>query len=318
MFSQVQEIRVNEQLTELITKYPQAKIVDRNAGTTTLRLPVSNRNVPGLSLSIVLPKDYPKVLPHVAVTPPNLDHPWVQAQGRVWHDSMQKMYYQHDEKVLAKLAGNLLGAFEKAKPAGAQYPVQGALQASGAHHQPQQQPQRSRADSEVSTVPTYELTVEDVKREISKLSDEDLMKLLTDKEAYARHIAGMEELSNMGMSIKELVEKNRALAEASLEKQNQIADVKNQIAIIRSTEVLEVKNKYEALAKEHNSILSSINVNTLKEKLADAAASADGESEELSQRLGNKEISVEAFLEEFCKQREVYHKRTMVLQSLDH
>ena len=53
MFSQVTEIRVNEQLTELITKYPQAKIVDRNAGTTTLRLPVSNRNVPGLSLSIV-------------------------------------------------------------------------------------------------------------------------------------------------------------------------------------------------------------------------------------------------------------------------
>merc|ERR1712072_1316832 len=116
----------------------------------------------------------------------------------------------------------------------------------------------------------------------------------------------MKQMSNMGSSMKELVTKNQTLAESSLEKQNQIADVKNQIAIIRSTEVLEVKNKYEELAKEHNSILSSINVNTLKEKLSDEAAKADEECDALSEKLSEKKISVEAFLEEFCKSKELY------------
>ncbi|QDZ20646.1 vacuolar protein-sorting-associated protein [Chloropicon primus] len=313
MFSQVVEIRVNEQLTELITKYPQATIVNRKAGT--IRVPVNNRNVPGLTLNLVLPKEYPSVVPHVAVAPANLDHPWVQPQGKVWHESIQKFYYQHDEKALAKLVGHLLGSFEKAGlgASGGQYARQ-----SGPPEVPGVQKDQQQGSSSPAPVPSHDINLEEVKSEIAKLSEEKLLELLTDKEAYAQYMAGMKQLNNMGLSIRELVLKNQAVAESSLEKQNQIADVKNQIAIIRSTEVLEVKNKYEALAKEHNSILSSINVNTLKEKLSEAATKADEESEELSQQLVDKKISVEAFLEEFCKRRELYHKRTMVLQSLDH
>merc|ERR1711959_660413 len=166
--------------------------------------------------------------------------------------------------------------------------------------------------------PVHDINFEDIKRDIQRLSDDELVKLLTDKEAYAHYVANMKQMSNMGSSMKELVLKNQALAESSLEKQNQIADVKNQIAIIRSTEVLEVKNKYEELAKELNSILSSINVKTLKEKVSDAAAEADETSEGLSQKLMEKKISVENFIDEYCKSREICHKRTMVLQSLDH
>ena len=56
----------------------------------------------------------------------------------------------------------------------------------------------------------------------------------------------------------------------------------------------------------------------MKEKLSDEAAKADEECDALSEKLSEKKISVEAFLEEFCKSKELYHKRTMVLQSLDH
>lgn len=212
-------------------------------------------------------------------------------------------------------AGGWCGERERERESmfGGQYAGGGSGQsdsrvATDARQQEQQQGQQ----------PVHDINFEDIKRDIQRLSDDELVKLLTDKEAYAHYVANMKELNNMGSSIKELVTKNQTLAESSLEKQNQIADVKNQIAIIRSTEVLEVKNKYEELAKEHNSILSSINVNTLKEKVAEAATEADEASESLSQKLMDKSVSIEAFLDGFLKSREIYHKRTMVLQSLDH
>jgi ESCRT-I complex subunit VPS37 len=306
MFAQIVEIRINEQITELVTKFKQAKVVDRKSGTITV--PVTNRNVPGLALTLTLPKDYPKVAPLVSVVPANVNHPWVQRDvpGRVWHDSFQKFYYQQDELALVKLVSVLLDAFKAAGTSG-QRP-------SGHQQQHQQQPKAN-----VSTpMPGIDVSFEDIKMDIKKLSSEELVNLLTDKEAYAKYVANMKQLSNMGSSTKELVTKNQAVAESSQEKQSQIAELKNQIAIIRSTEVLEVKHKYEELAKEHNSILSSINVNTLKEKLSDAANEEYEASEDLSQKLMDKEISVEKFVDQYCKRRELYHKRTMVLQSLDH
>jgi len=311
MFAQIVEIRINEQITELVTKFKQAKVVDRKSGTITVPV-TSNRSVPGLALTLTLPKDYPKVVPLVSVVPANVSHPWVQrdAPGRVWHESFQKFYYQQDEYALVKLVSVLLDAF---KAAGTSGPLP-----SGHQHQHQQQ-QRQQPKANASTpMPGIDVSFEDIKMDIKKLSSEELVNLLTDKEAYAKYVANMKQLSNMGSSIKELVTKNQAVAESSQEKQSQIAELKNQIAIIRSTEVLEVKHKYEELAKEHNSILSSINVNTLKEKLSDAANEEYEASEDLSQKLMDKEISVEKFVDQYCKRRELYHKRTMVLQSLDH
>ena len=311
MFSQVMEIRVNEQITELITEFPQTKVIDRKSGT--IQVPVKNVKIPGLTLCVVLPKDYPKVCPHVTIMPANVDHPWMQKQtpGRVWHDSMQKFYYQHDEKALVKLVATLLDAFKAATVLGSNSGMATHAQNNNLRQQPQNK-------GPAMSLPTQDMSYEEIKKDLQSLPEDKLVELLTDKKAYASYLANMKQMSNMGSSMKELVLKNQALAESSLEKQNQIADVKNQIAIIRSTEVLEVKNKYEELAKEHNSILSSINVKTLKEKVSDAAAEADETSEGLSQKLMEKKISVENFIDEYCKSREIYHKRTMVLQSLDH
>jgi len=328
MFTQIVEIRVNEQITELITKFPQAKLIDRQS--RVIKIPVTtNRSIPGFTIFLKLPNDYPKVVPTISVGPTNVEHPWIQknAAGKVWFDALPRYGYQHDELVLVKLVAALFDAFKSATlpgGGGSQYGMQGQ---SNQYHYPQQAaggpqqqppPQQQSQQQSKPPVPGMDISYEDITKDLSKLSSEELVNLLTNKEAYAKYVANMKELSNMGSSIKELVMKNQAVAESSQEKQSQIAELKNQIAIIRSTEVLEVKNRYEELAKEHNSKLSSVNVNTLKEKLSEAANDQDQASEDLSEKLMDKSLSVEKFVDGYCKSRELYHKRTMVLSSLDH
>ncbi len=155
-----------------------------------------------------------------------------------------------------------------------------------------------------------------MKSDLEKLSCEELYSMLADKDAYASFVASVHNINSVESTMKEVSEKNLALAQANMDKQQQIAELKNQIAIIRSTEVQEIRDKYERLAKEHNNILVNINMKTLKEKMVSAAAESDELSESLHQDLLSKKLATDVFVEMYSAQREIFHKRSIVLQTL--
>jgi len=53
------------------------------------------------------------------------------------------------------------------------------------------------------------------------------------------------------------------------------------------------------------------------EELSKAAEDMDQSSDLLAQQLVHKDISVDQFVQQYCLQRENFHRRTMVMQTLN-
>mmetsp|Transcript_11897 Transcript_11897/g.30360 ORF Transcript_11897/g.30360 Transcript_11897/m.30360 type:complete len:307 (+) Transcript_11897:151-1071(+) len=306
MFAQVKDIAVDEQVTELLRKVPNISALDPNRRFFQVLI---KDNV---ALRINLPARYPDAAPVMTVTQP-LHHPWVLSNGVVWSEEFQSLHYKFDSLALVRLVDMVLKALQ---PASVGTPWQKGVQ-------PLETP-AGRAAAAPADASTKALSrdvqgtsSEDFKADIEKLSVEELRALLTDKEAYATFLSSLKAMGGIEESIKEVISKNASLAQSNLEKQQQVAELKNQMAIIRSTEVPEVRDKYDKLAKEHNSILKNINTKTLREELSKAAEDMDQSSDLLAQQLVHKDISVDQFVQQYCLQRENFHRRTMVMQTLN-
>lgn len=92
-------------------------------------------------------------------------------------------------------------------------------------------------------------------------------------------------------------------------------DIRNQMAIIRSSEYAPARAGFEERSARQAAVLSQLAPEALMGRLAEAAAAADERSAMLASQLEAGELSVERFVEEYVRTRALYHQRDLKHQA---
>lgn len=142
-------------------------------------------------------------------------------------------------------------------------------------------------------------------------SEDELRTYLTDKDAYNKILHSIGEVKHMDYLRDDLCLKTTQLARKNIENATQIAELKNQCAIIRTTELAVAEEKFSELEKQGHE-LSSLSPMILLEKLRDAANIIDEESENLYHLIMSGEVELSDFIQNYKKMRTVYHTRTLL------
>ncbi|KAH9297246.1 hypothetical protein KI387_028928, partial [Taxus chinensis] len=110
--------------------------------------------------------------------------------------------------------------------------------------------------------------------------EDELRTITTDKDAYNKVLHSIGEVKHLESLRDDLCTKTTQLARKNIENANQIAELKNQCAIIRTTELAVAEEKFHELEKQEQE-LASLSPVALLENLRDAAHITDEESEKL-------------------------------------
>lgn len=141
--------------------------------------------------------------------------------------------------------------------------------------------------------------------------EDELRTYLTDKDAYNKILHSIGEVKQMDRLRDDLCMKTTQLARKNIENATQIAELKNQCAIIRTTELAVAEEKFSELEKQGQE-LASLSPVVLLEKLGDAANIIDEESENLYHLIMSGKIELSDFIQNYRKMRTVYHTRTLL------
>ncbi|KAJ7562854.1 hypothetical protein O6H91_03G086700 [Diphasiastrum complanatum] len=141
-------------------------------------------------------------------------------------------------------------------------------------------------------------------------SVEELRKLLSDKEAYAKFLHTLEEVKHLDTLRNDLRKSNVDLARHNLGKEAESAELRNQCTIIRTTELAAAREKFEDVQKMEKEMMASFSSSALLDKLQ-AANDTDEESERLHQKLLARELEFNEFIQTYKKQRALYHRRML-------
>ncbi|KAJ3687067.1 hypothetical protein LUZ61_016231 [Rhynchospora tenuis] len=182
-----------------------------------------------------------------------------------------------------------------------------AASASGSYQRPHD---RARPSSQSQPSPSEAASV------ISHLKDksvDELRRILNDTDAYKSFFNSLEQVKTQNSVIYELRKEAVQRARENMEKEPRILELRNQCTIIRTTELAAAQEKLADLERQKEELLRSHSASALLEKLHEAMRKADDESEALNNKLLEKEIELQAFVQKYKKQRATYHKRALLL-----
>ncbi|XP_002974174.2 vacuolar protein-sorting-associated protein 37 homolog 1 [Selaginella moellendorffii] len=141
---------------------------------------------------------------------------------------------------------------------------------------------------------------------------EELRKLLSDKDAYENYLHSIEEVKQLDTLRNDLRKRNVTLARHNLGKESEMAELRNQCMIIRTTELATAQEKFLDAQRREKEILARSSPASILNKLQEAANAADDESESLHRKLLSGELKVPEFLQKYRQQRVLYHRRTLL------
>ncbi|TKW37911.1 hypothetical protein SEVIR_1G080300v4 [Setaria viridis] len=150
---------------------------------------------------------------------------------------------------------------------------------------------------------------------IARLKDksiEELQSLLKDKEAYNAFFNSLDQVKTQNNVHDELRKETLQLARENLEKEQQILELRNQCTIIRTTELAAAQDRLTDLERQKDDIMMSYSPAALLDKLQTSMAKLDEESEELHQKLLEKDIDLPTFVQKYKKLRTAYHKQALL------
>ncbi|EFH57719.1 predicted protein [Arabidopsis lyrata subsp. lyrata] len=143
-------------------------------------------------------------------------------------------------------------------------------------------------------------------------SVDELRKLLSDKNAYQQFLHSLDQVTIQNNIREELRKETLHLARENLEKEPQIVELRNQCRIIRTSELATAQEKLNELENQREEILKFYSPGSLLHRLQDAMNKVDEESEELQQKLMEKDIDTAAFVQKYKKLRSKYHRRALI------
>ncbi|KAL7612707.1 hypothetical protein Lser_V15G08013 [Lactuca serriola] len=142
-------------------------------------------------------------------------------------------------------------------------------------------------------------------------SDDELRKLLSDKEAYQQFLLSLDLIKTPNNLRDELRNETLQLARGNLAKESCMTELRNQCMIIRTTELATAEEKLNELNRQKTEILRSYSAVSLLHQLQELINKTDEESEMLHKQLLEKEMDVPSFIHKYKKLRVDYHKRAL-------
>eukprot|EP01018_Ginkgo_biloba_P021365 Gb_34651 [translate_table: standard] len=143
-------------------------------------------------------------------------------------------------------------------------------------------------------------------------SVDELRKILTDKKAYNEVFHSIDQVKDQDALRDELQKETTQIARRNLEKEPQIVELRNQCAIIRTTELAAAQEKFNEVEKRVHEAVSMCAPGVLLQRLQDAANAADEETENLHRQLLAGEMCLSEFVQKYRKLRTIYHRRTLL------
>eukprot|EP00210_Caulerpa_lentillifera_P001707 g1640.t2 len=237
-----------------------------------------------IQLRIHIPVFYPNEPPQFTLNP-SINHPWVDANGKVNLPMLQ------DWKVNYTLVEAMSNAQTGILGGGAPAPV------TSSHSQ--QDLRQSRTGLHGVNIAQY----------LEQYSTDELHGFLTHPQKFETLIRTLMAESPVIKSIKELQQEIVQLSELNLSREDEITELQNQIAIIKSTEYTNTRQVYEEKITEHQEIQNRVNIPKLVNDLELEAMELNKRAEELHQSAANgQEENPETALEEYCSLRQEFHK----------
>ncbi|MED6182121.1 hypothetical protein PIB30_025674 [Stylosanthes scabra] len=176
----------------------------------------------------------------------------------------------------------------------------------GSQEEEQEPPQQSRTSHVSSPVAAG------VSAALKEKSVDELQKISSDKDAYQRFLQSLEQVKIQNNLKDELCKENMLLVDENLQKEPRILELKNQCRIIRTTELAAAQEKLKELEKQKEEILKLSSTPFLLHNIQEAINKTEEESEDLHQKLLDKEIDLGAFLQQYKKLRIAYHSKSLI------
>ncbi len=101
---------------------------------------------------------------------------------------------------------------------------------------------------------------------------------------------------------------HRQLSEANLSREYAIGEAKNQLAIVKSSEYVMVKQQFEELLARQHSVLEQLGPKRLRAELDNAIATAESTCDEVEARFCRKKLAVEDLYSQYMAARCRYHE----------
>lgn len=283
---QPQERRAH--ILDLISQLPDFRPTNRDQ--SVFEGPARLRDGRTTTLRVTLSPNFPQVRPHLGVSHP-LQHQWVDQAGQL---SCPGLTHWGPHSRLSAV-------------------VQEALQGLSGQGTPSAS--SSRPASPMESSPSKAATAPTDFPQLQTLSNDQLQELLFNKEAFLKLADSVIE-DSQPMHVKKLLARgNMDLAQANLEREGEVGEIKNQIAIIRSSEYAAAKEAFDVAYTRQEAILQKIKPQALIEALGEKAAEADEAAEKLHEDMMQRNVPIEGFLGPFIAQKKLFHQRELKQQA---
>lgn len=177
---------------------------------------------------------------------------------------------------------------------------------SGGHHPPTSLPASSSGSYSSSPVPSNSVA------SLKDKSSEELTRLLNDKDAYNAFLRSLDEVRRLDKISGDARKSTIDDSNNNLAKESEIAELRTQCMIIRNTELAASREKFEEVEKRYREVQANCSPPALIHKLQDAASEADEESENLHRSFLAGEIELLQFIQQYRKERLLYHRRSLI------
>ncbi|BDA45046.1 probable vacuolar protein sorting-associated protein 37A at C-terminar half [Coccomyxa sp. Obi] len=288
-----------KQTSELLTEVPGCRPLNRDQ--SLYEVPVRMRDGRITNLRITLPANFPQGRPALSVTHP-IRHPWVDSAGRLsfpaldgWAPGRSRL-----AAVVAEASTNLSG-----------HPAR--TDASPSPQRPSTGSPSVVARPPVS--PSRAPTVPNEFPELATISMDELTELLCDEAKYTAFVQKQAAKTHIAQVKAQLRSGNLELARQNLEKESTLAELRNQIAIIRSSEYAAVKESFDEQYKRQQAVIQPLQPAALIAALERAASNADKDSDQVYDDFLKGQKSVDVFVQEYVKARSLFHQRELKKQA---
>eukprot|EP00775_Hariotina_reticulata_P011542 gene11542-11685_t len=317
-----------QQVDEFVRQFPGCRAI--NPDRTVFDLPLELKDKKTTALRISLPPHFPQERPALSVLVP-VAHPAVDQTGRLHTSLLNNWVYGGSRlssavaEAVAALTEGVVdsrqadgpGAGPVPFPAG--YPVPAGPLASnrpqllgspGAAGALRAEGSRSASASPTRLtglpLPAGPATTSNMP-DFSRYTAAQLEELLQNPAAFKAVLQEALKGSPMAATLEDIRVKNRQLAESNLSKQNAINEVRNQLAVVKSSEYTLIKSRFDELYDRQQKVMSTVGGTVWREKLEEAVSAADSASAAVKADFLAGDMSLEDFVRRHVELRTKHH-----------
>ncbi|KAK9841694.1 hypothetical protein WJX74_010240 [Apatococcus lobatus] len=291
-----------QQVQDLLAQVSYCRALNRDQ--SLFEAPLRMRDGRTTNLRISLPPNFPQGRPGLSIIHP-IQHPCVDTTGRLSLSSLDRWPSSHIRlvDVVQDAFTALSGQPSYASPVPSR-PGSAGFAQDRAHSPDRPIPGPGRLGQQSAPMPRSF-------PELQEMSLQELSDALTSPEAYTalagrlvKHASALQVSESMRTQAREMAENNLAQEQV-------MGELRNQIAIIRSSEYAAAKHSFDEVFQRQQTVLDKLAPSSLVAALKRAVDESDAASEKVYDAFQAGERPVEPFIDEYTKLRTIYHSREL-------